>query len=348
MPVEELVRVDDPAAGSWDLVVRVQAGDREAFGLIYERYHPKVLRYVSRRVSPHQLAEDLAADVFVRALRGIGALAWQGRDVGAWLMTIARNLVIDHFKSAPARMEWATGDVDEGDRPDNDPAVSPEAAALASLESADLIERIGYLGPDQRQCIALRFLEQMSVAETAQAMGRNEGAVRALQWRALQALRVVDVHSKGRDLMVAPVAPRMNGTPIPVPAMPSAPRPGAMSVESLLAAADRVGHPRLAKQAAKVRDAVAVLRELVEGHEKRAEAEEQVERLRRQLAEAEAKLRGVAGTGPARAMARAAAAGRPEARLVRAWARQQGIECPATGRVPYAVVEAYEAVMSGG
>lgn len=179
------------AASSWVLVDRHQAGDGHAFGEIYDRYSTKVFRFVYFRVGNRQVAEDLAADVFLRALTRIGSVTWQGRDVGAWLITIAHNAVVDHFRSSRYRLEIVTGDPVDADRPDDDRWASPERSALARLDRVGLIEAMTRLRPDHRQVLALRFFEQMSLRETAQAMGRNEGAIKALQMRAVDRLRAV-------------------------------------------------------------------------------------------------------------------------------------------------------------
>src|SRR5206468_11851041 len=98
----------DAAAEVWALVERAQAGEAEAFGLIYDRYFDTVFRFVYFRVGNRQLAEDLTADTFLRALKRIGSFTWQGPDLGVWLVTIARNLVADHFKSGRYRLELST------------------------------------------------------------------------------------------------------------------------------------------------------------------------------------------------------------------------------------------------
>ncbi len=172
----------------WALVERAQAGEAEAFGLIYDRYVDTVFRFIHFRVGNRQLAEDLTADTFLRALRRIGTVTWQGRDLGAWLVTIARNLVADHFKSGRYRVEVTTADVLDADRVDREPESSPEAAVLDHLTNVALLGAVRRLSPEQQECIVLRFLQGFSVAETARAMDRNEGAVKALQYRAVRAL----------------------------------------------------------------------------------------------------------------------------------------------------------------
>jgi RNA polymerase sigma-70 factor (ECF subfamily) len=179
---------DDAAAEVWALVERAQAGDAEAFGLIYDRYLDTVFRFIYFRVGNRPLAEDLTADTFLRALKRIGSFTWQGRDLGAWLVTIARNLVADHFKSGRYRLEVTTGDVLDADREDRGPEGSPEVAVLDHITNVALLTAVRQLNPEQQECIVLRFLQGFSVAETAQAMQKNEGAIKALQYRAVRAL----------------------------------------------------------------------------------------------------------------------------------------------------------------
>lgn len=178
----------DPATEVWGLVERAQGGESEAFGLIYDRYVDTVFRFVYFRVGNRQLAEDLTSDTFLRALKRIGSFTWQGRDLGAWLVTIARNLVADHFKSGRYRLEVTTGDVLDADREDRGPEGSPEAAVVEHITNVALLSAVKQLNPEQQECIVLRFLQGFSVAETARTMGKNEGAIKALQYRAVRAL----------------------------------------------------------------------------------------------------------------------------------------------------------------
>jgi RNA polymerase sigma-70 factor (ECF subfamily) len=176
---------DAEAAPGWQLVAAAQRGDQDAFGRLYDRYVDVVYRYALLRVGDRSLAEDLTSETFLRALRNISSISYQGRDVGAWFVTIARNLVLDHVKSSRFRLEVATAEVD-----DSRPAESgPEQQVLSKVTRTALLECVGQLGDDQRECIVLRFLQGLSVAETAKVMARNEGAVKALQHRALAALR---------------------------------------------------------------------------------------------------------------------------------------------------------------
>lgn len=168
------------------IVSRAQGGDPEAFGELYDRYVDLVYRYIYYRVASTTLAEDLASETFLRALRRITSYTWQGRDFGAWLVTIARNLIADHFKSGRYRLEVTTDDMlgAAGDRAE----AGPEGAVLEAITNAQLLTAVKQLNSEQQECIVLRFLQGLSVAETALAMGKNEGAIKALQYRAVRAL----------------------------------------------------------------------------------------------------------------------------------------------------------------
>jgi RNA polymerase sigma-70 factor (TIGR02952 family) len=177
-------RTDRPAEELKDLVMRARGGEAEAFGLLYDRYVELVYRYVYYRVGSHAMAEDLTSDTFLRALRRMSDFSWQGKDFGAWLVTIARNLVADHFKSSRHRLEICTPDLIESDRLDE----GPERAVLDAMTTRVLLMAVGQLGSEQRECVVLRFLHGLSVAETALVMGKKSGAIKALQYRAVRSL----------------------------------------------------------------------------------------------------------------------------------------------------------------
>ncbi len=175
---------DDQRGQAWDLVGSAQQGDASAFGELYDRYVDAVFRYVLFRVGDRSLAEDVTSETFLRAFRRINSISYQGRDVGAWFVTIARNIVLDHVKSSRFRLEVSTADPDDGQAV----AVGPETQVLANIAHAELLSCVEQLGDDQRECIVLRFLQGLSVAETAEIMNRNAGAIKALQHRAVRRL----------------------------------------------------------------------------------------------------------------------------------------------------------------
>jgi RNA polymerase sigma-70 factor (ECF subfamily) len=168
----------------WELVRRAQAGDAEAFGGLYDHYVTLVYRYARSRVGNRAQAEDVTSETFVRALRRIDSLSFQGRDVGAWLVTIARNIIIDQAKSSRYRLEVSTADMRDADQATE----GPEDAVVTRLAHEELLSCIRQLGGEQQECVSLRFLHGLSVAETAEVMGKKEGAIKALQHRAVRRL----------------------------------------------------------------------------------------------------------------------------------------------------------------
>lgn len=190
----------------WDLVEAAQAGDRDAYGQLYTRYAPGVSRFVGSRLRDRALAEDLTSETFARALRRIDSVSYQGRDAGAWFTTIARNLITDHVKSSRTQRETVTAEIDDAST-DQD---TPEQAVIRRDTAADVRRRVGQLPTDQQECIRLRYFQDLSVAETAAAMGRNDGAVKALAHRGLEGLRA----SIAKDART--VAPTPEATPDPL------------------------------------------------------------------------------------------------------------------------------------
>ena len=176
--------IDEEHVETWRLVTLAQAGDGEAFGQLYDRYVDSIYRFIYYRVNDRALAEDFTSETFLRALRRITTISYQGRDIGAWFVTIARNIVLDHVKSARNRLEMTTADTIES----REVTPSTETAVLEALTSEHLLAAVKRLGDEQRECVMLRFIQGFSVAETAAVMGKNEGAIKALQHRAVKKL----------------------------------------------------------------------------------------------------------------------------------------------------------------
>lgn len=191
MTVEAVPSLDPTTAAVGDddviaLVEGAREGSPDAFAALYDKYVDRVYRFVLYRVSgDNALAEDITSEVFVRALRKIKGFTWQGRDVGAWFLTIARNLVLDHFKSGRFRLEMVGADPGESTR---EGVVDPEDAVLSRIRQRDLYKAIQLLGNEQQEVIYWRFIQGYSVAESAAAMDKTEGAIKALQYRAVKAL----------------------------------------------------------------------------------------------------------------------------------------------------------------
>ena len=169
------------------LVELAREGDKEAFGQLYDHYHVSVYRFLYYRLGSAPLAEDLTSETFFRALRSMSSFRWQGKDFGAWLTTIARNLTADHFKAGRTRLEQTTEDMQTLDST----ADGPEQEVLASLTNETLLGALHELPAEQRECLVMRFLQGLSIAETAQILGRSSGAVKQLQLRGVRNLAKV-------------------------------------------------------------------------------------------------------------------------------------------------------------
>ncbi len=163
-----------------ELVQRAVRGDATAFGELYEQNLTKIYRYIYYKVGDATEAEDLTEQVFLKAWEAIGRYRQQGVPFVAWLFRLAHNLVIDyrrtHHEATPL------DETQEDDRP------SPEDVAAARLDVQTLQRAIMRLTPEQQQVIILRLVQGLSHSEVAAIMGKNEGAVRGLQHRALAAL----------------------------------------------------------------------------------------------------------------------------------------------------------------
>lgn len=177
---------EDEAEGSRliALVELARNGDAGAFGQLFDHYHGSVYRFLYYRLGSAQVAEDLTSETFFRALRSMSSFRWQGKDFGAWLMTIARNLTTDHFKAGRTRHESPTEDMTTLDTTTE----SPENAVLATLTNEALLEALGELPTEQRECLVMRFLQGLSIAETSEVLGRSAGAVKQLQLRGVRNL----------------------------------------------------------------------------------------------------------------------------------------------------------------
>ncbi|WP_410791252.1 sigma-70 family RNA polymerase sigma factor [Kribbella sp. C-35] len=168
-----------------ELIRLAQAGDGAAFGRLYDRYLPSIYRYTYSKTSSRSAAEDLTSETFLRAFRAIARRPRAHLNFAAWLVTIARNVVIDHHRSGWSRLAIVTDEVD----PQVDDSMGPEQAALASVSEAALRGALSLLPDDQRECLLLRFFAGLSISETAAAMDRTDGAVKQLQFRATNRLR---------------------------------------------------------------------------------------------------------------------------------------------------------------
>ena len=164
---------------------RASQGDRDAFGLLYERYTERIFNYVYYRTGNIHDAEDLTARVFQRAMNHIHNYTDRGVPFSAWLYRIAHNLVANWHRDRSRKQEIPLNDL---------PALQaksdhPEASLVHTEEQAALLRLIRRLPPDRQNLLILKFVENMSNAEIGQIMGRSEGAVKSLYHRTLLSLR---------------------------------------------------------------------------------------------------------------------------------------------------------------
>lgn len=168
----------------WHVAERARGGDRDAFAELYGRYFDSIYGYVLVRTGDRTLAEEFTSETFLRALRRLDSLTYRGTSVRAWLMTIARNLILDDVKSARRRYEVFLPD--DFDRVAGGP--DPASAACGRITAQELRRCMLDLTADQRECLHLRFFEHLEVAQVAELMGRSHGSVRQLQLRAVRRL----------------------------------------------------------------------------------------------------------------------------------------------------------------
>lgn len=170
------------------MVTLAVAGDMDAYGAIYEKHYGLVFRFIFRRVGNHALAEDLAADVFLRGLKHCHKFVWQGTDIAAWLLAIARNRIADYFRSSLHQRERLGFGDHTDETPSDDFEARPEDAVIDHMTVKEVTRLLPQLSPEQREVLRLRFVEDLSLVETAEKTGRSEGAVKALQYRAVRSL----------------------------------------------------------------------------------------------------------------------------------------------------------------
>jgi len=169
------------------LVERAKA-DTQAFEELYTRYYGRIFAFVYRRVQARELAEDITADVFMKALNGLPKFQWQGVSFSAWLYRIANNRITDQFRRAgKGRVAVAVEDVKTlvDERP------LPEDKILAALRRAEVEEAIGKLSDQDQLVVTLTFYEELSSAEISAVMGISVNLVYVRLHRALKRMRKV-------------------------------------------------------------------------------------------------------------------------------------------------------------
>jgi len=152
--------------------------DPARFAELYEIHCERVYAFITRRVGNRDVAEDLTADVFHKALANLNRFEWRGVPFGAWLLRIAVNAVVDRSKRSGRELAV-----------DDPPELSTQPGLEQVEDRARLYRLVNQLPEDQKQVVVLRFAEQKSIREIAQQLRRSEGAIKQLQFRGLQTLR---------------------------------------------------------------------------------------------------------------------------------------------------------------
>ena len=174
-----------PTGADERLLIEAAQRDRARFADIYEKYFELVYAYVARRVRDRSTAEDLTSDVFHNALASLPRFKWTGAPFASWLFRIASNLIADRAKRK-AKISASSEEVElipQDSRKDSQ-------SGLEDVErQAQLFRLVDGLPEDQKRVVALRFAEEKSIKQIAEELGRSEGAVKQLQFRALENLR---------------------------------------------------------------------------------------------------------------------------------------------------------------
>jgi RNA polymerase sigma-70 factor (ECF subfamily) len=162
-------------------LVEAAQRDRSRFGDLYERHFDRVYAYVARRVQDRDAAEDVTAEVFHKALANLPRYEWRGAPFGAWLLKIAAHAVADRARRG-AREVAAPDDLPDG-------GADLDADLDLVEQRARLFRLVDQLPTDQRMVIVHRFVDERSIRDVAQRLKKTEGAIKQLQFRALQTLR---------------------------------------------------------------------------------------------------------------------------------------------------------------
>ena len=173
-----------PLSHESDERILVEAAQRDPsrFAELYERNFDRVYAYVSRRLTDRSAVEDVTAEVFRQALANLGQFEWRGSPFVAWLVRIAANAVTDHWRRVSREQPML-----EADGPESAPS---DPASIDAVERRALLFRlVRSLPADQRRVIEMRFAQEKGVREIARELNRSEGAVKQLQFRAIQNLR---------------------------------------------------------------------------------------------------------------------------------------------------------------
>lgn len=175
-------------AQSWEseawLVEQATHRDKAAFTLLYDRYVEQIYHHVYYRLSNQADAEDVTEEVFLRAWKAIDRYQWTGAPFVAWLFSIARNLIVDHYRANRKLVP-----LEDEEAPNDGVGADPVAVTEAIFDRGYVREAIAKLKGDKRKVVLMRFVDGLSYETIAHALNKSEGAVRVIQYRALADLR---------------------------------------------------------------------------------------------------------------------------------------------------------------
>ena len=166
-----------------DLIQKAVAGDADAFGKLYDSYVDEVYRFVYYRVNDVETAEDLTSQTFLKAWDNMGRYRLRGAPFKAWLVQIARNLIIDFYRTRKDTLPLEPYAIGKAD-----PNVNVSSVVEKRLQAQWLQKMLRHLTEEQREVLVLKFINGLSTREIARIMNKGQGAVRALQMRGLHAL----------------------------------------------------------------------------------------------------------------------------------------------------------------
>jgi len=179
-------------------LIEAAQSDPARFADIYENYFELVYAYVARRVRNRDEAEDLTGEVFRKALASLPRFKWRGAPFAAWLFRIASNMIADRSKRVAKEVPFDELGATER-RGITQVSKGADTSQQKDLEDSErralLFQLVDELAEDQGRVLVMRFAEEKSIREIAGALGRSEGAVKQLQFRALENLRKSIHHS---------------------------------------------------------------------------------------------------------------------------------------------------------
>ena len=166
------------------LIEQAIKGESSAFGALYDEYQPKIYRFILFKVSRREEAEDLTHQVFLNAWLNIETYKHRGHPFSSWLYRIARNQIIDHYRT---RKEDVPLEHAAEEKVIDMAALADEVEMKLQMEA--VFSAIRGLRSDYQDVLIMRFIEDLSLKETAEAVGKSEGAVKLMQHRAMQELK---------------------------------------------------------------------------------------------------------------------------------------------------------------